>query len=69
LKTRFQIIVYSIRYVFKIVISDKNDTRLKIDIEWIDDINLKDIPDAINYYLKSSFQLDNDVIEHWVANN
>ena len=36
---------------------------------FLNEINLKDIPDTINYYLKSSFQLDNDVIEHWVANN
>ena len=35
----------------------------------LNEINLKNIPDTINYYLKSSFQLDNDVIEHWDANN
>ena len=36
---------------------------------FLNEINLKDIPDTMNYYLKSSFQLDNDVIEHWDTNN
>ena len=36
---------------------------------FLNEINLKDIPDTMNYHLKSSFQLDNDVIEHWDTNN
>ena len=35
---------------------------------FLNEFNLKVIPNTMNYYLKSSFQLENDVIEHWIAN-
>ena len=36
---------------------------------FLNEIKLNNIPKTRNYYLNSSFQLDNDIIEQWIINN